>query len=165
MIEAALFLDLSIRNCRSDDHGAVLSVMVPWWGGRDLAYALPRLFFDHFTDSSFVAYQKERLVGFLIGFLSQSDATAGYIHFAGVHPDLRQLGLGSHLFGLFFEHCRSRDRNEVRSCTAPVNRGSIRFHSRMGFEMVPGDKVVDGVPIHLDYNGPGDEKVLFRKRL
>ena len=165
MIEAALFLDLNIRNCRPEDHGAVLSVMVPWWDGRDLAYALPRLFFDHFNDSSFVAYQKGRLVGFLIGFLSQTDETVGYIHFAGVHPDFRQLGLGSHLFGLFFDHCRSHGRSQVRSCTAPVNRGSIRFHTRMGFELVPAASVVDGIPIHLDYNRPGDDKVLFRKRI
>jgi len=165
MIEAALFRDLCIRNSRAEDHAAILDVMVPWWGGRDLTHMLPRLFFDHFNDSSFVAWQQDRLAGFLIGFLSQTDETAGYIHFAGIHPELRQMGLGAHLFGLFFEYCRIHKRRVVQSCTAPVNQGSIRFHTRMGFEMVPGDKAVEGVPVHIDYNRPGDEKVLFQKVL
>jgi hypothetical protein len=36
------------------------------------ALLLPRLFFQHFTDTSLVAERDGQMAGFLIGFLSQS---------------------------------------------------------------------------------------------
>ena len=51
----------------------------------------------------------------------------------------------------------------VRSCTSPVNRDSIAFHQKMGFAIEPGDAEVDGIPVTLDYNRPGDHKVRFKK--
>ena len=34
------------------------------------------------------------LIGFLLGFFSQLHADEAYVHFVGVHPDFRRLGLG-----------------------------------------------------------------------
>ena len=33
----------------------------------------------------------------------------------------------------------------VRAVTSPVNRGSVAFHQRMGFQLEPGDAQVDGI--------------------
>jgi len=126
---------------------------------------LPRLFLLHFSDTSLLAEEGERLVGFLVGFLSPSRPEEAYIHFVGIHPDYRGRGLARMLYGRFFETCRTRGRSVVRSCTSPVNRGSIVFHQRMGFQIEPGDGFADGVSVHTDYNRPGDPKVLFMKRL
>lgn len=46
-----------------------------------------------------------------------------------------------------------------------MNRGSIAFHLRMGFDIEPGESEVDGVPIAADYEGPGRDRVLFVKHL
>jgi GNAT superfamily N-acetyltransferase len=156
---------LSIRNSLESDHQKIMDVMKDWWGGRDLTSMLPRLFLIHFTDTSFVIEKDEDLIAFLIGFLSPARPKEGYIHFVGVHPDYRALGIGELLYNRFFNICRINNRDTVKSCTSPVNKGSIEFHKRMGFEISKGDAEVDGTQVVLDYNRPNDSKVLFEIRI
>lgn len=130
-----------------------------------MADMLPKLFFDHFTSTSFIAEEGGKTIGFLIGFLSQSHADEAYIHFVGVDPDYRKQHFGRQLYNRFFQTAKEGGRNKVRCVTSPVNRTSIAFHGKMGFEMEAGDRVEDGVPIHTDYDGPGQDRVLFLKKL
>lgn len=53
----------------------------------------------------------------------------------------------------------------VRAVTAPLNLGSVMFHRGMGFEIEPSDTEVDGLPIAVDYDGPGRDRVQFVKHL
>jgi ribosomal protein S18 acetylase RimI-like enzyme len=117
---------------------------------------LPRLFFEHFRDTSFVAEEDGELVGFLCGFLSQTHPDQAYVHFVGVRPDRRGGGLGRELYERFFAAARAADRGVVRCVTGPVNEASIAFHQRLGFEI---EAQVD------DYDGVGAARVLLRKRL
>lgn len=157
---------VTVRNCRPDDHPNIIRVMTAWWGGRDLRAGMPRLFLDHFGDTSYILEDNTgRLVGFLVGFLSPAKPAEGYIHFVGIDPAWRGKGLGRYLYSLFFDCCRTCHRSIVRSCTSPVNSGSIGFHRKMGFRIAPGDAEEGGVPITRDYNRPGDPKVLFVKNL
>ena len=156
---------IEIRNAKPSDHSRVINVMPQWWGGRDLSASVPKVFFIHFYNTIFIAHKGNELVGFLVGFLSQTDDKEGYIHFAGVHPDMRKVGLGRALFQKFFEVCTAHSRSIVRSCTSPVNKLSIGFHQRMGFVIEPGDKIVDGVPVVMNYLRENDPKVLFKKEL
>lgn len=89
----------------------------------------------------------------------------GYIHFAGVHPDYRGIGIGVFLYDRFFGICRENDRNIIKACTSPVNKGSIEFHKKIGFNISNGDAVIDGVQVTLDYNKPDDPKVRFEIRI
>ncbi len=75
-----------ISRLRSSDHGSVIAVIDAWWGGRPMPDMLPRLFFEHFTDTSFAAERDGKLAGFLVGFVSQSRPGEAYIHFAGLRP-------------------------------------------------------------------------------
>ena len=76
-----------IRHASPADYGRVIQHVNAWWGGRDMAPMLPKLFFLHFEGTSFVAEDDEgKLVAFLIGFLSQTDPDEAYIHFVGVAP-------------------------------------------------------------------------------
>ena len=45
----------------------------------------------------------------------------------------------------------------------PGDTTSLRFHRSLGFTVVPGDDVVDGVPVHRDHDGPGLHRVLFTR--
>ena len=157
--------DVAIRRAVPGDHPRVIAVLPEWWGGRDLRAMVPRLFLEHFADTSLVAETEGGLAGFLIGFLSASQPDTGYVHFLGVHPGSRGSGLGRRLYELFFGICRGRGRSRIKACTSPVNRGSIAFHQRLGFSLEPGDAEIDGVPVTRDYNRPGDDKVLFLKLL
>lgn len=156
---------LTIRNSKLSDHQRIISVMKDWWGGRDLTWMLPKLFLVHFCDTSFIIEKSEDLMAFLIGFLSQSKPNEGYIHLVGVHPDYRGMGLGEFLYHRFFQICKANDRDTIRSCTSPVNKGSIEFHRKIGFNVLKGNAEVDGIQVSLDYNGPGDSKVLFEKKI
>jgi GNAT superfamily N-acetyltransferase len=153
---------LSVRNSKPTDHQRIISVMKDWWGGRDLTWMLPKLFLDHFGDTSFIIEKKEILIAFLIGFLSSSRPREGYIHFVGVHPNYRSIGLGRFLYHRFFNICKKNHRDTIRACTSPVNKGSIEFHKKVGFSILEGNGEVDGIPVSLDYNDPDGPKVLFK---
>ena len=45
------------------------------------------------------------------------------------------------------------------------NTEHIAYHIRMGFEAEPSEIQEDSVPYHLDYDGPGEHRVLFVKHL
>ena len=157
--------DVKIRNGDPLDHGNIVSVMPEWWGGRDLSSSVLKVFFIHFRNTTFVAEIADQLIGFLVGFMSQFEEYVGYIHFAGVHPQFRKLGIGRLLYEEFYSACKANNRSIVRSCTSPVNKLSINFHRKMGFEIEPGDGIVDDMSVTSDYLGKGNPKVLFKKML
>src|SRR5438552_1709776 len=135
---------VTIRQAEPDDHPRVAAVIDEWWGGRAMRDMLPRLFFVHFRETSFVAEDGPELVGFLAGFLSQTYPDEAYIHFVGVHPDRRATGVGRDLYERFFAAAREHGRSTVRCVTAPANEGSIRFHERLGFEIERTAEDYDG---------------------
>ena len=148
---------VGIRHAKPSDYGRVIGRVNVWWGGREMAPILPKLFFLHFEGTSFVAEDEDDdLVGFLCGFLSQTSGDEAYIHFVGVTPDKRGEGVGRALYERFFDEVRSHGRTVVRCVTSPVNQESVAFHEAMGFEV---DRVVP------DYDGPGEDRVLLVKRL
>ena len=157
--------NVCIRNAEPSDYRPIISVINAWWGGRSMADMLPKLFFVHFRQTSFVAENGGNIVGFLIGFISQSFPDEAYIHFVGVHPDCRKKGLGQTLYGRFFEKAKAFGCSRVRCVTSPVNNASIAFHLRMGFSMEPGQMTVDGISVAEDYDGRGEHSVLFVKPL
>ena len=106
-----------IRPLRPSDHAAVIAVIDEWWGGRPMAQMLPRLFFDHFADTSFAADRDGALAGFLVGFVSPAQPGEAYIHFVGVDPGERSQGLGRRLYSTFFDAVRAR-----RCTRAPSGR-------------------------------------------
>ncbi|QIN84766.1 GNAT family N-acetyltransferase [Rubrobacter tropicus] len=155
---------MKFRELRESDHAAVVAVVDGWWGGRRVADKLPRLFFRLFRETSFAVEEDGELVAFLVGIVG-SHGEEAYVHFVGVHPGHRPGGLGRRLYEEFFGEVRRRGCRSVRAITSPVNKGSVAFHGRMGFEVVEGDLETDGVSVHSDYDGDGKEKVLFRRDL
>lgn len=125
---------------------------------------LPKLFFDHFTNTSLVVEKEGEIVGFLIGFLSQSYSNEAYIHFIGVHPDYRRHNIGKKLYNEFFNKVKQNGCKIVRCVTSPVNKVSIAYHTK-GFVIEKGDKTINGVSVNTDYDGPNQDRVLFVKEL
>lgn len=158
-------MSFSMRPLRADDYAPVTAVVDDWWGGRPVRPMLQRLFFEHFSETSFVLERGAELHGFLIGFRSQSAPAAAYIHFVGVAPAGRGQGCGRLLYERFFARVAALGCAEVHCITSPVNTGSIAFHRRMGFELVDTGACRDGVPVSLDHAGRGEHRVLFRKTL
>jgi ribosomal protein S18 acetylase RimI-like enzyme len=146
-----------IRHAQPSDYGRVVGRVNAWWGGRDMAPALPKLFFVHFEGTSYVVDDDDgQLAAFLIGFLSQSDESEAYVHFVGVAPEHRGSGLGRALYERFIDDARAHGRTVVRAVTSPSNEQSMGFHRALGFEV---DHLVP------DYDGPGEDRVLLVRRL
>ena len=143
-----------IRHAEPADYASVIGVIDEWWGGRAMAAMLPKLFFVHFRDTSFVAEADGRVVGFLCGFRSQTFPDEAYVHFVGVAPEQRGGGLGRELYERFFAAVAPRP--VVRAVTSPVNERSVAFHRALGFEVERVDE---------DYDGRGEPRVLLRKLL
>lgn len=143
------------RPARPADYDLIAAVVDEWWG-RPLLPSLPRLFFDHFHQTSLVIDSPAGPAAFLVGILSPSDRCRAYIHFVGVAPQARQRGLGRVLYEAFFALARADGRSVVSAITSPVNSGSIAFHRSLGFSVtgpVPG------------YDGPGRDRVFFERQL
>jgi ribosomal protein S18 acetylase RimI-like enzyme len=155
----------TVRDVVPDDWQRVMAVMVEWWGGRDLREMLPWVFFEHFRTTSLIAEHEEELVGFLVGFLCPTHADEAYVHFAGVHPAWRRVGLARDLYRRFCAMAQAEGRTMVRAVTSPVNKDSIAFHQRLGFVLMPGNGEVDGLPVTLDRAGPAQHRVCLELRL
>lgn len=146
-----------IRHAHPSDYGRVIQHVNAWWGGREMAPMLPKLFFIHFEGTSLIAETDDgRLAGFLVGFLSQTHPDEAYVHFLGVSPGERGSGLGRRLYERFFEAVAADGRSIVRCVTSPANPDSVAFHQALGFEV---EDVVD------DYDGSGESRVLLARRL
>jgi ribosomal protein S18 acetylase RimI-like enzyme len=143
-----------IRHAEPSDYGPVIRVIDDWWGGRSMSPMLPKLFFVHFRDTSFVAEDDGVLAGFICGFRSQTYAEEAYVHFVGVDPSRRGSGLGRELYDRFF--AAIAPRTVVRAVTSPLNERSVAFHRAIGFEVERVDE---------DYDGLGEARVLLVRDL
>ena len=150
-------MPIEIRHTKPSDYARVYPLVDDWWGGRQVNHLLPAVFFVHFEGTSFVACaDNHELAGFLCGFLSQTNPEEAYVHMIGVAPELRRQGTGRRLYETFFSAAHEHGRCLVRAITAPFNTGSIAFHEAMGFQI---ERVLS------DYAGPGEDRLLFSKRL
>jgi ribosomal protein S18 acetylase RimI-like enzyme len=160
---------MTFRHPTSSDHPALVEAWRDWSTQplrRDVTGLPQSLFVVHFAPTSLVAESHDgEIVGFLIGFLSQTYPDEAYVHFIGIRPDHRRRRLGLSLYERFFDIVRLDERRIVRGVTSPKNTGSIAFHREAGFELDPGDDEVDGIPLHRDHDGPGIDMVLLRKDL
>lgn len=153
-----------MRPLRPSDYDRVIRVLNMWWGGRHVSDMLPKLFFNHFHPTSLALEEEGEVIAFLVGFISPGQPEEAYVHFVGIDPRHRRKGLGRRLYEAFFDSVSCRGCRRVRCLTSPVNKGSIAFHTSLGFRMAPTD-TEDEIPIHKDYDGPGRDRVLFVKEL
>lgn len=151
--------ELRFRRPSEDDYPDVLAALDTWWGeiggddgGTHRAGLLPRLFFQHFNDTSIIVHHNNQLVAFLVGFLSQSAPREAYIHFVGVAPEFQAHGLGRELYERFFALAADHGRDTIRAITSVSNLGSQQFHRRLGF------RVSTPIP---NYDGQDADRVTF----
>jgi GNAT superfamily N-acetyltransferase len=160
--------DLTFRRPVEADHATIVTKVDEWWGGRRLHHLLPRLWLQHFTGTSWIAERPDgSLAGFVIGFVSPDHPSVAYAHMIGTDPNRRRKGLGAELYRRFFDDVQSLGAEEVRAITWPGNRVSVGFHLAMGFEPIggPSTQNIYGTTAFVDYDYPGEDRVLFRRRL
>ncbi|MCI0581981.1 MAG: GNAT family N-acetyltransferase [Chloroflexi bacterium] len=159
---------LSFRRPTEDDYERVVGVVDDWWDGRSLHRLLPRLWFQHFTGTSWLAEDDAgRLAGFLVGFRSPDQPNVAYCHMIATDPNLRGAGLGRALYERFFDDARAGGAHEVRAVTWPGNRRSVAFHRAMGFRILtgPGTQNLYGTPSTAGYDYGTEDRVLLAREV
>jgi ribosomal protein S18 acetylase RimI-like enzyme len=146
--------EVTLRALAPTDFEYVITRIDDWWGGRPMNVLLPRLYFDHFFDTSLAAVSGSgHLVGFLVGFLSPGEADAAYVHFIGVDPAWRGRRIGQRLHSSFAEAVKAAGRRRIQAVTSPSNEASIAFHTSLGFS----------ARLDRDHDGPGRDLVVFER--
>lgn len=154
------------RNIIPSDYQFIIGVLDQWWGGRNMSHMLPKLFFEHFSDTSFIIHIDEDVAGFIIGFISPKKPETAYVHFVGVNPEHRTQGIGRKLYDLFTSAVKELGARHIECVTSPSNTLSINFHKKLGFIPQKGDSISkDQTPYTANYDGPGEDRVVFKRSI
>ena len=122
-----------------------------------MADMLPRLFFDHFRETSLIAETEGgRSVAFIVSFVSPHDPEVGYVHFIGVDPEFRSRGLGREAYAHAAEALTARGCTRLEAVTSPVNVVSQEFHRALGFTL--------SSPVPA-YDGAGEDRIVMTRPL
>jgi GNAT superfamily N-acetyltransferase len=148
-----------IRPISPADYGSIIAVLDKWWGGRQMSAMLPKLFFTHFYDTSFVAELNGKMVGFLVGFLSQSNPDEAYIHFVGIHPDFRKQGVGSILYRQFFRLFKPSIASA--SNVSPLCSIKVRSLIIYGWDLRPNQVIYRKMACPIIWIMMGQESIVY----
>ncbi|MFC4103229.1 GNAT family N-acetyltransferase [Paenibacillus xanthanilyticus] len=156
---------MRIRTIEPEEIGVIRERAARWWGGSYDSDMFSKWYVHHFRDTCLAAEIGGELAGFVMGFCSQTEPDSAYIRIVMVSPEHRGGGVGRALYEAFFERVTARGRSVVRCVTAPHKANSLAFHAKLGFRMEPQAEERDGLPVAVDYDGRGGERVVLVKRL
>lgn len=145
--------EIRTRPLTEEDYRHIVKVIDKWWGGPTSALAHPVWFYE-LGANAMVAEADNRLVGFLLGFITP-EKTTGYVHLVGIDPDYRRKHVGTLLYTKFEERCANAGVISLKAITTLGNEGSVRFHRALGWN---ADEV-------SNYAGAGRTRIVFTKRL
>lgn len=152
-----------INNCDYPDFLQILAEIENFWGSdRTLSYHHP-MFVNEFRNTSFVIKNKENVIAYLFGFISQTEET-GYIHLIGVRQSHQNKGLGKQLCRHFIAYLKNIGIQNLKAITTPTNEKSIHFHLSIGMQMT-GTETRNGIKVIKDYSGLGQDRVVFKMKL
>jgi len=150
-----------LRRPTDADHDPIIRRIDDWAGGRTARHLLPRLWFRHFTGTSWVADRGDgRPIGVAIGFVSPDDPSTGVLHVVAVDPAHRRRGLGRELVTRSVADAVGRGATTIATAAWADDRPTIAFLQAVGFELLdpPGGQRLFGMPAVADFDGPGDDR-------
>lgn len=156
-----------VRNVFESDFLGIVDKAKEW---SDLVIereAIYHVMCTHFRGTCFVAEDKGQIIGYLLGFRSQTYPDQAYMHLLQVDPSYRGLGVGQRLFSQFQQAAMALGCRQIYAVSRPQNKVGMAFYARMGFRPeTAGETVeVEGVRAIKDYNGSGKHMVLWCKEL
>jgi len=159
--------EIKIRNAEEKDFLDIMSIAgncEPMPVERDSIYHdLTR----YFTNTCFIAEREGKIVGYLLGWISQIDGTVAYIHNVCVVPGMRRRQVATGLYNGFFETVEATGCNRIFLIVSPRNKISLDFHRALGFEISEeGEGIeIEGVRAVRDYNGPEKHMVVMCRQI
>ena len=154
---------MKVTNCTKQDFDQILLEFNQFWDNdRTVALHRPTMIYE-FGNSAFVIRDGDRVLAYLMGFLSQTEPV-GYVQLLSVRRGCRKQGLARQLYGHFTKFALAHGCRQLKAITSPVNKLSIAFHKSIGMTLADDD-TVDGVLVVKNYAGPGKDRVVFMKNI
>jgi ribosomal protein S18 acetylase RimI-like enzyme len=156
------------RRPAEDDHDWIVRRIDDWAAGRAARHMLPRVWFRHFTGTSWIADRGDgRPVGFAIGFLSPDHPNVAVLHAVAVDPARRRAGIGRELVTRCIADAIERGARAIRATAWADDRPTIAFLRAVGFELLdpPGGQRLYGMPAIPDFDEPGDDRAELELRM
>ncbi|HEY3567722.1 MAG TPA: GNAT family N-acetyltransferase [Thermoanaerobaculia bacterium] len=154
---------LPITKLTKEDFDQIIEQIEVFWGVTNdkLLYVHHPMFLYEFGDTAYVVKDGDKVVGYLFGFISQTDPQTAYGHVIACHPDYRGRGVVETLMWRFGKETQERGCTRAKAIIFPKNFRSLLFHMKMGFEP-EGVGDGNGVRVVKDYWGKGiDYSVLY----
>ena len=162
---------IEIRNSEEDDFLPISQIARkcrPMVTERNSIYHLFTKFFQNTVFVAEIIHNGHKIViGFLIGFISQSKSDECYIHLLCVDPEFRGRGIASNLIKNFCDVVTQEGCKKIYLITKPINQKAINFYQKIGFNVVSASKTVKirGMDVYEDYDGFGEHMVVLKKEL
>lgn len=159
-------MDVLLRRPTPADYAPIVIPAEDWWGRRVLPGVLSRLWFEHFSGTSWIAETLEgELAGYLVAFASPDHPGDLVIVAAATHPSLRRRGVGRRLHEAAEADAREHGASRLVEPAWPGDPVAIRFLRAIGFspEELPGTRLLYGVPAWPDQEfGREDRAIMVR---
>ena len=140
-----------------------------WWGGRKMRARLPRLWFRHFSGTSWIAETPDgRIAGFLVAFVSPDRADVAQSTSSASTRIAGGEGIGRALYEHAIDTLRGRGRQRrSRRSRTPTTGSPSRSTGRSGSRptTAPGRQPSTARPRFVDYDGEGEDRVRLTRRL
>lgn len=124
-----------------------------------------RTWFRHFGGTGWLAEASadRRPLGVLLGLRSADRPSDAAIHVVAVDPAFRRRGIGRDLVERFAAQVAVAGVTSIEATCRPEDRIALAFFAGLGFEPYagPGSSRIYGVPAFADWEGAGEDRVLF----
>ncbi len=160
---------MDIVNCSKADFDNILKQLDQYWEGADLERLSkirhlhhPMMIYE-LGDNAYVIKDGSRVKAYLLGLFSKTEPVA-YVHFIATHKHHKRRGLARALYHHFMEKAGKNGCTHLKAITTPTNEASIAFHTKIGMRLL-GEPNASHVCVVRDYAGPGEDRVVFWKKL
>jgi len=126
-----------------------------------------KIMLRHFNNSCFVVEEEKKIVGFVLGFVSQTDMKTYFLWQIGIKLSHQGRGIGKKLLTLIEEDIRKLGCVRIEVTVDPVNTASQSLFEKMGYKNISsqeGETVeVNSFMAVKDYYKPGRHFMLYEK--
>ena len=157
-----------LRHPTEEDQPGLVGRVDEWFAGQRVRHLVVRAWFRHFASTSWVADDPTgRPIGFLIGYRSPDHPEEAIVSLVAVDPNQRRRGVGRALVAAYLAEAASAGVATVTVVAWPGEPIAIDFFRALGFEPDdgPGSRNLFGTRAYPDYEGPGEDRIVFVRRL
>lgn len=150
------------------DYDTLITVVDEWWAGRPVRRLLPRLWLRHFAGTSWLAREERgRPIGVAIGLSSQDRPDTACLYLLGVDPNRRRHGIGRALADRIEADAATGGADRIETVIPTGDPIALAFLGAVGYAIVAdaGLRPIHGVPARVDYDGPGEDRIVLSRRL